>query len=166
MEKPDVDTIEGLSPAISIEQKTTSRNPRSTVGTVTEIHDYLRLLWASVGVPHCPTAACRSGRRAWSRWSTSCWPPAGTRFVLLAPVVEAARGSTARSSRRWCGRDSCGRGSTASWSTAPSLPELDKNQAHDRGGGRPPVGRDGVASRLADSLETALGSAKGWRGRR
>ncbi len=55
MEKPDVDTIEGLSPAISIEQKTTSKNPRSTVGTVTEIHDYLRLLWASVGVAHCPT---------------------------------------------------------------------------------------------------------------
>ena len=54
MEKPDVDTIEGLSPAISIEQKTTSRNPRSTVGTVTEIHDYLRLLWASIGVPFCP----------------------------------------------------------------------------------------------------------------
>jgi excinuclease ABC subunit A len=54
MEKPDVDTIEGLSPAISIEQKTTSRNPRSTVGTVTEIHDYLRLLWASIGVPECP----------------------------------------------------------------------------------------------------------------
>src|SRR5512135_2745675 len=55
MEKPDVDSIEGLSPAISIDQKTTSRNPRSTVGTVTEIYDYLRLLWARIGVPHCPT---------------------------------------------------------------------------------------------------------------
>ena len=54
MEKPDVDAIEGLSPAISIDQKTTSRNPRSTVGTVTEIHDYLRLLWARIGIPHCP----------------------------------------------------------------------------------------------------------------
>ena len=54
MEKPDVDTIDGLSPAISIDQKTTSRNPRSTVGTVTEIHDYLRLLWARIGIPHCP----------------------------------------------------------------------------------------------------------------
>jgi len=59
MEKPDVEFIEGLSPAISIDQKTSSRNPRSTVGTITEIHDYLRLLFARIGVPHCPTAARR-----------------------------------------------------------------------------------------------------------
>ena len=59
MEKPDVDSIDGLSPAISIDQKTTSKNPRSTVGTVTEIHDYLRLLYARVGIPHCPV--CRQG---------------------------------------------------------------------------------------------------------
>jgi len=63
MQKPDVDQIDGLSPAISIEQKTTSRNPRSTVGTVTEIHDYMRLLWARVGVPTRPRPACRSRAR-------------------------------------------------------------------------------------------------------
>ena len=70
MEKPDVDSIEGLSPAISIDQKTTSRNPRSTVGTVTEIYDYLRLLWARIGHPFCPSAARRSPARPRSRSST------------------------------------------------------------------------------------------------
>ena len=69
MQKPDVDHIEGLSPAISIEQKTTSRNPRSTVGTVTEIYDYLRLLFARVGVPYCRPPACRSRARPSARWS-------------------------------------------------------------------------------------------------
>jgi excinuclease ABC subunit A len=74
MEKPDVDLIEGLSPAISIEQKATSHNPRSTVGTVTEIHDYLRLLYARAGTPHCPDHEHRWRRRASRRWSTTCWP--------------------------------------------------------------------------------------------
>lgn len=75
MDKPDVDSIDGLSPAISIDQKTTSKNPRSTVGTVTEIYDYLRLLWARVGVPHCPKCGRRSAARpltrswtGWKRW--------------------------------------------------------------------------------------------------
>ena len=68
MEKPDIDSIEGLSPAISIDQKTTARNPRSTVGTVTEIYDYLRLLYARVGVPHCPKCAARSASRPSTRW--------------------------------------------------------------------------------------------------
>ncbi len=72
MEKPDVDGIEGLSPAISIDQKTTSHNPRSTVGTVTEIHDYLRLLYARVGTPYCPICAARSSGRARRRSPTSC----------------------------------------------------------------------------------------------
>ena len=67
MDKPDVDSIDGLSPAISIDQKTTSKSPRSTVGTVTEIYDYLRLLWARAGIPHCPSAAGRSGGRPWTR---------------------------------------------------------------------------------------------------
>ena len=72
MDKPDVDYIDGLSPAISIDQKTTSKNPRSTVGTVTEIYDYLRLLWARVGVPHCPSAERRSASRASTRsWTAS-----------------------------------------------------------------------------------------------
>jgi excinuclease ABC subunit A len=73
MQKPDVDQIDGLSPAISIEQKTTSKNPRSTVGTVTEIYDYMRLLWARVGVPYSPATGCRSKARSSRRWSTACW---------------------------------------------------------------------------------------------
>ena len=73
MQKPDVDLIEGLSPAISIEQKTTSRNPRSTVGTVTEIYDYLRLLYARIGVPYSPATACRSKARPCRRWSIASW---------------------------------------------------------------------------------------------
>ena len=73
MEKPDVDSIEGLSPAIAIEQKTTSKNPRSTVGTVTEIYDYLRLLFARIGTPHCPQCGQRDrARRRCSRSSTGC----------------------------------------------------------------------------------------------
>jgi excinuclease UvrABC ATPase subunit len=74
MDKPDVDMIEGLSPAISIEQKATSHNPRSTVGTVTEIHDYLRLLFARAGTPFAPFTICRCRRKASARWSTPCWP--------------------------------------------------------------------------------------------
>jgi excinuclease UvrABC ATPase subunit len=74
MEKPDVDHIEGLSPAISIEQKSTSHNPRSTVGTITEIYDYLRLLFARVGEPRCPTTPFRSRPRPSARWSIRCWP--------------------------------------------------------------------------------------------
>ena len=70
MEKPDVDEITGLSPAISIDQKTTSHNPRSTVGTVTEIYDYLRLMYARIGVPHCPICGRRLPSRPWTRWST------------------------------------------------------------------------------------------------
>ena len=74
MDKPDVDVIEGLSPAISIEQKATSHNPRSTVGTVTEIHDYLRLLYARAGTPFCPDHGLAAGRRrASARWWTRCW---------------------------------------------------------------------------------------------
>ena len=73
MEKPDVDLIEGLSPAIAIEQKAASHNPRSTVGTVTEIHDYLRLLFARVGTPYCPEhGIALAGADAWRRWSTTC----------------------------------------------------------------------------------------------
>src|SRR5574342_110183 len=88
MEKPDVDSIEGLSPAISIEQKTTSRNPRSTVGTVTEIYDYLRVLYARVGPPHCPTCgqviAAQTVQQMVDRVMLQ---PAGMRLLVLAPVV-------------------------------------------------------------------------------
>ena len=97
MEKPDVDTIEGLSPAISIDQKTTSRNPRSTVGTVTEIHDYLRLLWARVGVPHCPNCGKEIRQQTIDEMVDAvCAYPEGTRLQVLAPVVRARKGEHAR----------------------------------------------------------------------
>ncbi len=93
MEKPDVDTIEGLSPAISIDQKTTSRNPRSTVGTVTEIHDYLRLLWARVGHPHCPVCGKEIRQQTVDQMvDAMCAYPERTRFQVLSPVIRAKKG--------------------------------------------------------------------------
>src|SRR2546423_2110649 len=93
MDKPDVDCIEGLSPAISIDQKTTSRNPRSTVGTVTEIYDYLRLLWARVGKPHCPICGRQiSGQSAEQIIDQVMELPEGTRFMVLAPIVRGRKG--------------------------------------------------------------------------
>jgi excinuclease ABC subunit A len=93
MDKPDVDFIEGLSPAISIDQKTASRNPRSTVGTVTEIHDYLRLLWARIGVPHCPNDGTPVKRQSPERIVDQILAlPEGTKFQILAPVVQGRKG--------------------------------------------------------------------------
>src|SRR3712207_7687231 len=93
MDKPDVDSIEGLSPAISIDQKTTSRNPRSTVGTVTEIYDYLRLLWARIGKPHCHNCgrpiAAQSAEQIIDRIMET---EDGTRFMVLAPIVRGRKG--------------------------------------------------------------------------
>src|SRR5437867_6204810 len=93
MDKPDVDSIEGLSPAISIDQKTTSRNPRSTVGTVTEIYDYLRLLWSRVGKPHCPVCGRPIvGQSAEQIIDQAMELAEGTRFMVLAPVVRGRKG--------------------------------------------------------------------------
>ena len=93
MDKPDVDQIDGLSPAISIDQKTTSKNPRSTVGTVTEIYDYLRLLWARVGVPHCPKCGREIRRQTVDQIVDKIMElPVGTRFQILAPVVRGKKG--------------------------------------------------------------------------
>jgi excinuclease ABC subunit A len=93
MEKPDVDSIEGLSPAISIDQKTTSRNPRSTVGTVTEIYDYLRLLWARIGVPHCPTCGEQiTGQTQEQIVDRLMTLDEGTKFMVMAPVVRGRKG--------------------------------------------------------------------------
>jgi excinuclease ABC subunit A len=93
MEKPDVDSIEGLSPAISIEQKTTSKNPRSTVGTVTEIYDYLRVLFARVGTPHCPQCgnviSAQTVQQMVDRVMTL---PVGSRLVVLAPIIRGRKG--------------------------------------------------------------------------
>ena len=93
MDKPDVDGIDGLSPAISIDQKTTGRNPRSTVGTVTEIHDYLRLLWARVGIPHCPVCGREIRKQSVDEIvDTVCAAPEGTRMQILSPLVRGRKG--------------------------------------------------------------------------
>src|SRR5690349_7563809 len=93
MEKPDVDSIEGLSPAISIDQKTTSRNPRSTVGTVTEIYDYMRLLWARVGHPHCPECGEEiTGQTLEQITDRLMTIEDGKRFMVLAPIVRGRKG--------------------------------------------------------------------------
>ena len=93
MEKPDVDYIDGLSPAISIDQKTTGRNPRSTVGTVTEIHDYLRLLYARIGVPHCPKCGRRIEQQTIDQMVDRVLAlPEGTRVQIMAPVIRGRKG--------------------------------------------------------------------------
>ena len=97
MEKPDVDSIEGLSPAISIDQKTTSKNPRSTVGTVTEIYDYLRLLYARIGIPHCPICGREISQQTIDQMvDTLMTLPAGTKLQLLAPIVRNRKGQYAK----------------------------------------------------------------------
>src|SRR6202044_1936874 len=102
MGKPDVDLIEGLSPAISIEQKTTSRNPRSTVGTVTEIHDYMRLLWARVGVPYSPATGLPIESQTVSQMVDKITAlPEGTRLFLLAPVVRDRKGEYRKEIAEW-----------------------------------------------------------------
>src|SRR5450432_4100684 len=93
MDKPDVDFIEGLSPAISIDQKSASRNPRSTVGTITEIYDYLRLLYARIGIPHCPTCGRPIARQSPQQIVDRILQlEEGTRFQVLAPVVRGRKG--------------------------------------------------------------------------
>ena len=122
MEKPDVDHIDGLSPAISIDQKGSSRNPRSTVGTVTEIYDYMRLLFARIGHPHCPICGGRSWRSRCSRWRGNCWScRRDTRLMILAPVIRDRKGEhPGRSRSRRQGVRACG--STATFSTSTRRP--------------------------------------------
>ena len=97
MEKPDIDSIEGLSPAISIDQKTTARNPRSTVGTVTEIYDYLRLLYARVGVPHCPKCGREIRQQTIDQIIDQVLAlPEGTRIQVMAPVIRGKKGEHAK----------------------------------------------------------------------
>ncbi|HQP45085.1 MAG TPA: excinuclease ABC subunit UvrA, partial [Thermoanaerobaculales bacterium] len=158
MEKPDVDTIEGLSPAISIEQRTTSKNPRSTVGTVTEIHDYLRLLWAAVGIPHCPD--CRLPIRPQTveqMVDRLLALPEGTRFLLLAPLAERRKGEHRQLFQQMVKEGFLRARVDGELVDASDPPALDKKRKHtvevviDR-----LAVRAGLQSRLADSLETAL----------
>ncbi len=163
MDKPDVDSIEGLSPAISIDQKTTSRNPRSTVGTVTEIYDYLRLLWARIGRPHCPT--CGNAIAAQSAEQIVDQIMAfeeGTRFMVLAPVVRGRKGEYGRLFEELRGE---GYTRVRVDGEVRRLEEeivLDKHCKHDIAVVVDRLRmRDDLRRRLADSVETAVGLAEG-----
>ena len=163
MGKPDVDAIDGLSPAISIEQKTTSRNPRSTVGTVTEIHDYMRLLWARAGVPYSPATGLPIEAQTVSQMVDRVLAmPEGTRLLLLAPVVRDRKGEyrkeLAELQRRGFTRVKVD-GKLYEIGEVPALNRKIKHEIEavvDR-----VVVRDGIAPRLADSFETALGLSDG-----
>ena len=163
MGKPDVDSIEGLSPAISIEQKTTSRNPRSTVGTVTEIHDYMRLLWARAGVPYSPATGLPIEAQTVSQMVDRVMAmPEGTRLLLLAPVVRDRKGEYRKElgelQRRGFTRVKVD-GTLYDIGEVPALNRKIKHEIEavvDR-----VVVRDGIQPRLADSFETSLGLADG-----
>jgi excinuclease ABC subunit A len=163
MSKPDVDLIEGLSPAISIEQKTTSRNPRSTVGTVTEIHDYMRLLWARVGVPYSPATGLPIESQTISQMVDKLTAlPEGERIYLLAPVVRDRKGEYRKEIAEWRKAGFQRLKIDGTLYPIEDAPELDKKFKHDidivvdR-----LVTKAGLESRYADSLETALRLADG-----
>jgi len=163
MEKPDVDSIEGLSPAISIEQKTTSRNPRSTVGTVTEIYDYMRLLFARIGVPYSPATGLPIQSQTVSQMVDRVMEmPEGTRLYLLAPIVRGRKGEYRKEFADLQKRGFQRVKVDGTLHLVEEVPALDKKLKHDievvvdR-----IVVRPGLESRLADSLETALELADG-----
>src|SRR5919198_192913 len=163
MQKPDVDQIDGLSPAISIEQKTTSRNPRSTVGTVTEIYDYMRLLWARVGVPYSPATGLPIESQTVSQMVDRVMTlPEGTRLYLLAPVVRGRKGEYRKELADYLKRGFQRVKIDGKFYEIADAPALDKKIKHDidvvvdR-----VVVRGDLATRLADSLETALKLADG-----
>src|SRR5438045_5408356 len=163
MEKPDVDSIEGLSPAISIEQRTTSRNPRSTVGTVTEIYDYLRLLYASIGVPHCTNCGQEIRPQTIQQMVDRLLKlPAGTKFTVLAPYVRGKKGEYRKQMLQMVKEGFTHAIVDGQEVELSDPPTLDKQKKHtidvriDR-----IVVKDGIAQRLADSLETATRVSKG-----
>jgi excinuclease ABC subunit A len=163
MQKPDVDHIEGLSPAISIEQKTTSRNPRSTVATVTEIYDYMRLLWARVGIPYSPATGLPISAQTVSQMVDRVMAlPEGTRLYLLAPVVRGRKGEYRKELAQWQKEGFTRVRIDGVFYEIEDAPALDKKYKHDievvvdR-----LVVRSGIETRLADSLETALKLADG-----
>ena len=163
MQKPDVDHIEGLSPAISIEQKTTSRNPRSTVATVTEIYDYMRLLWARVGIPYSPATGLPIAAQTVSQMVDRVMAlPDGTRALLLAPVVRGRKGEFKKDMAEWQRAGFTRVRIDGEIYEIDEAPALDKKYKHDVEVvvDRVVVGPD-VATRLADSFETALKLADG-----
>jgi excinuclease ABC subunit A len=163
MQKPDVDHIEGLSPAISIEQKTTSRNPRSTVATVTEIYDYMRLLWARVGVPYSPATGLPISAQTVSQMVDRVMAlPEGTRLYLLAPVVRGRKGEYRKELAEWQKAGFARVRIDGKLYDIEDAPALDKKYKHDIEVvvDRLAV-REGIETRLADSLEQALKLAEG-----
>lgn len=163
MEKPQVDYIEGLSPAISIDQKTTSKNPRSTVGTVTEIYDYLRLLYARIGIPHCPVCGREISRQTVDDIVDSVLElPEGTRIQVMAPIARGKKGQFAKELES-AKKDGYVRVRVDGiiYDLSEKI-ELDKNKKHnieivvDR-----LVVKESIRSRLADSIETATGLSNG-----
>ncbi|MBF0332575.1 MAG: excinuclease ABC subunit UvrA, partial [Alphaproteobacteria bacterium] len=163
MQKPDVDSIEGLSPAISIEQKTTSKNPRSTVGTVTEIYDYLRLLFARIGVPHSPVTGLPIESQTVSQMVDRIQEmPEGTRLLLLAPVVRGRKGEYRKDLLDLQKKGFQRVKVDGQLHEIDAVPALNKKVKHDievvvdR-----LVVREGLGARVADSLETALGLSDG-----
>jgi excinuclease ABC subunit A len=163
MEKPDVDVIDGLSPAISIEQKTTGRNPRSTVGTVTEIYDYLRLLWARVGVPHCPECARPVRRQSATQIvdQMMAWPE-GTRIEVLAPLVRGRKGEFRDLFEEQRRKGFVRVRVDGELHDLEAPPKLNRYENHDISVVVDRlVVREDDRSRLADSIETALRAANG-----
>ena len=163
MDKPDVDYIEGLSPAISIDQKTTSKNPRSTVGTVTEVYDYLRLLYARIGIPHCHICGRPIARQTVDQIIDQVMAlPSGTKMHILAPVVRARKGEHQKvfDDAKKSGYVRVRVDGLVYDLT--EVPALEKNKKHnielviDR-----MIMKDDIRKRLADSLETALKIAGG-----
>src|SRR5690554_1075338 len=163
MEKPDVDSIEGLSPAISIDQKTTSRNPRSTVGTVTEIYDYLRLLFARIGKPHCPIHGVEIAAQTIEQMVDRIMDyPEKTRLQILAPIIAGRKGEHTKLLADIQKQGFVRVRVNGELRELSENIELEKNKKHsievviDR-----IVVKPDVASRLADSLETALKLSEG-----
>ncbi|MEA2450215.1 MAG: excinuclease subunit, partial [Thermoleophilaceae bacterium] len=163
MEKPDVDSIEGLSPAISIDQKTTSRNPRSTVGTVTEIYDYLRLLWARIGQPHCPTCGRPIDAQSAEQIIDQVMAQdEGTRFMVMAPVVRGRKGEYGKLFEELRAEGYTRVKVDGELRRLEEEIVLDKKFKHDISVVIDRlVMRDDVRRRLADSIETAVALAEG-----
>ena len=163
MEKPDVDLIEGLSPAVSIEQKTTSHNPRSTVGTITEVHDYLRLLFARVGTPHCPEHNIALEAQTVSQMVDSIMTqPEGSRWLLLAPLVRGRKGEHLQLFNDMRAHGFVRMRIDGTVYELEELPELDKNKKHDIAAvvDRFAIKPD-LTERLADSIELAIKLSSG-----
>lgn len=162
-EKPDVDNIEGLSPSISIDQKTTSNNPRSTVGTVTEIYDYLRLLYARVGIPYCPGTDEPLSKQSIEEMTLRVLSlKEGSRVVIMSPIVERQKGTHKKTAEQYMKEGFTRAYVDGQHITLEEMPELDKNKNHDfflvidR-----LIVKDGIRSRLYDALELAAKLANG-----